>query len=202
MDSKATAKTFYYARVSTQGQNLSRQLEAFKAIGADDRDIITDKASGKDFNRSAYQGLKQSMLRAGDTLVVVSLDRLGRNKKAIGEELQYFRDNGIRLKVMDIPTTMIDLPQGQEWVIDMVNNILIEVLSSIAEQERLTIRKRQAEGIAAAHNNGTKFGRPAARKPDNFDEVISRWRAGEITAVEAARLTGLTKTTFYKLVKQ
>ena len=143
-------RTFYYARVSSKEQNLDRQLAAFAALGASERDIITDKESGKDLDRRGYNALKSALLRRGDTLVVKSLDRLSRNKADIKNELQYFHDNGIRLKVLDLPTTMMDCPAGQEWVWDMVNNILIEVLGTIAQQERETIRSRQAEGIAAA----------------------------------------------------
>ena len=130
-------KTFYYARVSTREQNLDRQLEAFRALGADDREIITDKESGKNLDRPGYQALKSAMLRSGDTLVVKSLDRLSRSKADIHSELQWFKQNNIHLKVIDLPTTMMDLPPGQEWVFEMVNNILIEVLGTIAEQERL-----------------------------------------------------------------
>lgn len=198
-----SAKCFYYARVSSKGQNLDRQIERFKEIGADERDIITEKQSGKNIeDRKAYLALRDQILRAGDTLTVSSLDRLGRNKAQIKAELEYYRANNIRVKVLDIPTTLIDFPEGQEWVMDMVNNILIEVLGSIAQQERETIRKRQAEGIAIAKKKGSvQFGRPKAQKPGNWDEVISQWRAGHITAVKAMELTGVTKTTFYKLVK-
>ena len=143
-------RTFYYARVSSKEQNLDRQLNAFKNIGAGDRDIISDKERGKNLDRQGYQALKNAMLREGDTLVITSLDRLSRSKKDIANELKYFKDNNIRLKVLDLPTTMTDVPQGQEWVIEMVNNILIEVLGTIAEQERATIHKRQAEGIESA----------------------------------------------------
>ena len=144
------SRTYYYARVSSKEQNLDRQIAAFTALGAKDREIITDKESWKDLERPGYQALKNAILRRGDTLVVKSLDRLSRNKADIHNELRYFKENGIRLKVIDLPTTMMDLPEGQEWVFEMVNNILIEVLGTIAEQERETIRKRQAEGIQAA----------------------------------------------------
>ncbi|MBQ9933433.1 MAG: recombinase family protein [Ruminiclostridium sp.] len=195
------SRTFYYARVSSQEQNLDRQITTFEAMGATERDIITDKRSGKDLDRAGYTALKTTLLRRGDTLVVKSLDRLSRNKADIKNELQYFHDNGIRVKVLDLPTTMLDYPPGQEWVLDMVNNILIEVLGTIAQQERETIRQRQAEGIAAAKAKGKHLGRPKAVKPENFDTVTAQWRAGEITAVEAMRLTGLKRGTFYKLVK-
>ena len=194
------SKTFYYARVSTRDQNLDRQLAVFYNMGADDRDIIVDKESGKDFNRTGYRALKNGMLREGDTLVVKSLDRLSRNKNDIKRELEYFKENNIRLKIIDIPTTMMELPEGQEWVFDMVNNILIEVLGTIAQQERETIKSRQAEGIAVAKAKGVKFGRPQATYPDNWLPVIKRWKSGEITATKAMELTQTKRTTFYKLV--
>ena len=194
------SRTYYYARVSSREQNLDRQIAAFKALGAADREIITDKESGKDLDRVGYQALKNALLRRGDTLVVKSLDRLSRNKADIHNELRYFKENGIRLKVIDLPTTMMDLPEGQEWVFDMVNNILIEVLGTIAEQERETIRKRQAEGIEAAKAKGKKFGRPALDFPSNWDKVYDSWKAGEITAKTAMEITGMKRTSFYKLV--
>lgn len=194
-------RTFYYARVSSKDQNLDRQLAAFKALGADERDIITDKESGKDFNRAGYQALKNGMLRQGDTLVIKSLDRLSRNKRDIKTELEWFKNNNIRLKVIDLPTTMMDLPEGQEWVFEMVNNILIEVLGTIAEQERSTIKSRQAEGINTAKTKGVKFGRPALQFPANWNEVYAQWKNGEITAKVAMEKTGTKRTSFYKLVK-
>ena len=195
-------RTFYYARVSSKDQNLDRQLAAFKALGADERDIITDKESGKDFNRAGYQALKNGMLRQGDTLVIKSLDRLSRNKRDIKTELEWFKDNNIRLKVIDLPTTMMDLPEGQEWVFEMVNNILIEVLGTIAEQERATIKSRQVEGINTAKAKGVKFERPALQFPANWNEVYTQWKNGEITAKVAMEKTGTKRTSFYKLVKK
>ena len=192
-------RTYYYARVSSKDQNLDRQLEAFRSLGAEDRDIVTDKQSGKDLERAGYQALKNVILRRGDTLVVKSLDRLSRSKTDIKAELEYFKESGIRVKVLDLPTTLMEVPEGQEWVFDMVNNILIEVLGTIAQQERTTIRERQAEGIAAAKARGKHLGRPRIAKPENWDEVFTKWRSGEITAVEAMRRTGLKRGTFYKL---
>lgn len=196
------SRTYYYARVSSKEQNLDRQLAAFASLGASEREIITDKESGKDLNRSGYTALKTAMLRSGDTLVVKSLDRLSRNKADIKNELQYFKDNGIRLKVIDLPTTMMELPEGQAWVFDMVNNILIEVLGTIAEQERVTIRQRQQEGIRAAKAKGKHLGRPGLITPENWSEVYSAWKSGEITAKVAMERTGLKRTSFYKLVKK
>ena len=194
-------RTYYYARVSSKEQNLDRQLNAFASLGAQEREIVTDKESGKDLNRPGYAALKTTILRSGDTLVVKSLDRLSRNKQDIKNELQFFQDSGIRLKVIDLPTTMIDFPKGQEWIMDMVNNILIEVLGTIAEQERTTIRQRQREGIAAAKVKGKKLGRPAVPLPEHWSEIYTSWRAGVITAKEAMRQTGLKRSSFYKLVK-
>ena len=194
------SRTYYYARVSSKDQNLDRQISAFKALGATEREIITDKESGKDLDRAGYQALKNAILRRGDTLVIKSLDRLSRNKTDIHNELRYFKENGIRVKVIDLPTTMMDLPEGQEWVFDMVNNILIEVLGTIAEQERATIKQRQAEGIAAAKEQGKKLGRPALDFPANWDKVYTSWKAGEITAKRAMELTETKRTSFYKLV--
>ena len=197
-----SSKTYYYARVSTTEQNLDRQLEAFYALGADERDIITDKQSGKNLERAGYMALKSTMLRPDDTLVIKSLDRLSRNKMDIKNELQYFKDNNIRLKVIDLPTTMLDSPPEQSWVMDMVNNILIEVLSSIAEQEYHTIHKRQMEGIKAAKNNNVRFGRPPILKPQNWDYTVLEYKANIISAKQAMDELGLKKTSFYKLLKE
>ena len=200
----ANSEVWAYARVSSSGQCLDRQIDKFRDMGIDDRHIITEKKSGKNIEeRAAYLALRNQMLRSGDTLIVCSIDRLGRNKEQIKKELEHYKQDGIRVKILDIPTTLIDFPEGQEWVCDMVNNILIEVLGSIAQRERETIKTRQAEGIAAAKKKGVvKFGRPKAEKPDNWDDVFQMWKAGEITAVKAMELTGTTKSTFYKLAKE
>lgn len=195
-------RTYYYARVSSNEQNLDRQLEAFRQMGADDREIITDKASGKNLDRAGYQALKSTILRRGDVLVVKSLDRLSRKKTDIKNELGYFRNEGIRLKVLDLPTTLIELPEGQEWIFDMINNILIEILSSIAEQERITIRQRQREDIEAARRMGKHLGRIPIAYPDNWEEFYALWERGDITAKEFMSAANLKKTTFYKLLKK
>lgn len=135
------SRTWYYARVSSREQNLDRQLAAFAAMGAQERDIITDKGSGKDLDRQGYMALKTALLRRGDTLVVKGLDRLSRNKADIKNELQYFKENGIRLKVLDLPTTMIDYPAGQEWVLDMVNNILVEFFPALRNRSERRFTK-------------------------------------------------------------
>lgn len=194
------SRKYYYARVSSQSQNLDRQIEAFKKLGANERDIITDKQSGKDLERPGYTALKNAMLRSGDTLVIKSLDRLSRSKADIKNELEWFNVNKIRLMVIDLPTTMIELQEGQQWMFEMINNILIEVLSSIAEQERLTIRRRQSEGIEVAKAYGKHLGRPQADYPEGWNDIYVQWKSNLITAKVAMEKLQLKRTTFYKLV--
>lgn len=195
------ARIFGYARVSSREQNLDRQIMALKQY-VNEENILTDKSSGKDLNRPAYQALKGALgLREGDTLVITSLDRLSRNKTDIKNELQWFQQKKVRLKILDLPTSLIEVPDGQQWIIDMIQNILIEVLASIAEQERMTIRKRQQEGIRAAKAKGKHLGRPRVRTPDNFSEVYSSWKREEITAVQAMQELGLSGSTFYRMVR-
>lgn len=193
-------KQFGYARVSTNHQTVDRQVDALIDFGVPERDVIIDYQSGKDFNRRGYLSLKENMLRRGDTLVVKELDRLGRNKEMIKEELEYFKAHGIRVKILNVPTTLIDI-DGQDWVMEMISNILIEVLSSIAEEERLKNHQRQSEGIASAKAKGVTFGRPTVRKPENYELVMSQVSNGQIKAVEAMKILGIKKTTFYKLKK-
>lgn len=206
------SKVVGYARVSSKEQNLDRQLQALSKYVSQDM-IVTDKVSGKDLNRPGYSSLKVGIgkLTKGDTLYIKSLDRLSRNKEDIQKELKYFSSIGVRVKVLDLPTTMTEFGEGQEWVIDMVNNVLVEVLSSIAENERLTIKQRQAEGLAAMKTiNGKRYsnrtGRPSGRqpiqKPNNWDEVIEKWKSGEIPAVSAMKELNLKRCSFYKLVNK
>lgn len=207
-------KNVGYARVSSREQNLDRQIIALKHYVATDM-IVTDKASGKDFSRPGYQSLKVGIgkLVKGDTLYVKSLDRFSRNKEEAKKELQYFSDLGVRVKILDIPSTMTDINEGQEWILDMINNILIEVLTSIAENERLTIRSRQAEGLAAmpiddvsgkkiSKKTGRCIGRPPIQFPECFAEYYIKWKSKEITAVSAMKSLGLKPNSFYKLVHQ
>lgn len=197
------SRIYGYARVSSRGQNLARQIDKLQEY-VEPRNIISEKRSGKNVaDRPEYLAMRDHMLRAGDTLMICSLDRLGRNKTEIKRELEHFKENNVKVKVLDLPTTMTDFPEGQQWVGDMVNNILIEVMGSIAEQERITIRERQREGIEAAKKAGNvTFGRPKAVKPDNWDEVYAQWKTREITGLKAMELTGLSKTTFYKFVNE
>lgn len=191
-----------YMRVSTKEQNLDRQMKSLVDFGVPVENIKSDKESGKDFNRENYQLLRNEILRKGDTLAIKELDRLGRNKDMLKKELDYFKSKGIRVKILNIPTTLMDIDEGQEWIIDMINNIIIEVLGAVAEEERNKIRSRQAEGITAAKEKGIKFGRPSVEYPKEFIPTYRQWKEGNLKAVEAMKLLGLKKTTFYKLVKQ
>ena len=170
-------RTYYYARVSTKKQSLDRQLEAFHQLGAEEKYIFADKQSGKNLERTNYQILRNNILRSGDTLVIKSLDRLSRNKLDIKSELEYYKQNGIRVKVIDMPTTMINLE----------------------EQET---RKRQAEGITAARKRGQHLGRQEINFPPNWFEVYIRWKKKEIRANTAMEILNLKRTTFYKLVNK
>jgi DNA invertase Pin-like site-specific DNA recombinase len=194
-------KQFGYARVSTAHQNTDRQIDALLEYGLEERNIIIDKQSGKDFERVGYLALKNTMLRSGDTLVVKELDRLGRNKRMIKDELEWFKAHGIRVKILNVPTSLMEC-EGQDWILEMVSNILIEVMASIAEEERAKNHQRQSEGIQAARNKGVVFGRPTVTKPENYEAVMERVSKGEITAVQAMKIMGVHKTTFYKLKKQ
>ncbi len=190
---------FGYARVSTKQQNEDRQLAALKEYGVADNCIYIDKESGKNLQREQYQILRNAILRDGDTLVIKELDRLSRNKSDIKAELEYYQQMKIKVVILDIPTTKITYENENKWVGDMITAVLIEVLSSMAEQERLKIRKRQAEGIAIAKKQGKKIGRPKVNKPSNWNSVIIALDRGEITAVEAMKKLRLNKTSFYKL---
>ena len=191
-----------YARVSSTEQNLDRQIIALEKY-VEKINIVTDKASGKDTERDGYQALKGRFgLREGDTLYITSLDRLSRNKEDIKKELRWFQEKKVRVKILDLPTSLIDVPDGQEWILEMVENILIEVLSSIAEQERLTIRKRQREGIEAAKRKGKHLGRPRLQIPDDFEKIYIQWKEEKLTAKKAMELLGMSRTHFYRQVKR
>lgn len=191
-----------YVRVSTKEQHIDRQMKSLIDFGVPETNIKVDKESGKDFDRPVYQLLRNEILRSGDVLVVKELDRLGRNKELLKKELDYFKNKGIRVKFLNVPTTLMDIPEGNEWVLDMINNIIIEVLGAVAEEERNKIRSRQAEGIAAAKEKGVKFGRPKAEYPTLWEEVYNKWKNGELKAVECMKVLNLKKTTFYKLIKE
>lgn len=206
------SKRYFYGRVSSKGQNLARQLESARRYKNIDR-VFYDKQSGKDFNREDYIKMK-GILEKGDEVVIHSLDRLGRNKEGIKEELAWFKVRGVIVRILDVPTTLIEYPEGQEWVMEMVNNILIEVMGAFAEQERENIKKRQREGIDAmpvdekGRKISTKVGKEGhtygrkEKRPENFAEVYARQQRGEITVREAMSLAGIGRTRWYELARE
>ena len=186
-----------YCRVSTKDQDLTRQIESLKEYGCEK--IYSDKATGKNFNRPEYTKLKDA-LRKGDTLVVHEFDRLGRNKKLTLKELQYFKDNGIRLVALNLPTTQLDTTDNV--MLETINNIVIELYTMMAQQEIETREKRQREGIDVALANGVKFGRKEIEYPKNWESVMALVDNKQVSNIDAMQMLGLKKTTYYKLLKQ
>ena len=193
-------KIYGYARVSSKEQNLDRQIESLKKYGVEERDIITDKQSGKDFNREGYITLKNSLLREGDILVIKELDRLGRNMDQIKQEWQELEKLGVNIVVLDNPVLNTEGKTDLER--KLIGNIIFELLTYMAQKEREKIKQRQREGIDAAKALGKHLGRPRAIYPDNWNEIYPKWKNGEIKAVEAMELMGLKKNTFYNLIKR
>ena len=192
---------YFLGRVSSKEQNLARQLKvAREKFDIPDENVYCDKITGSSFDRPQYNALK-AIVREGDEVIVKEFDRFGRNKDEMKRELEWFKQKGVIVRILDIPTTLIDF-KDQTWVLEMVNNILIEVLGTIAEQERLTIHQRQREGIDAAKTKGKHLGRPSTSLPDNWEEVLALWQAGKITAREAMRRTGMKRTMFYQLARK
>ncbi len=200
-------KIFGYARVSTQGQNIDRQLHDLKKYVKDEKNIYIDKQSGKDFKRAEYQKMKAA-LRDGDELFIKSLDRLGRNKQQITDELRELRGNGVFVHILDFPQTMIETENKQQReLLDLATNVMIEILGYIAEKERENIKQRQAEGIAAWRRTGkTKtgrpFGRPRKAAPKNWSKVYNLWKNKEIKTKEAIAMLGIGRNMFYRLTHE
>lgn len=194
-------KTFYYARVSDDEKNLDVQLEAFRELGAKEHEIFIDQESERNTGQNSYQLLKNAALREGDTLIIQSLDRLSRCKADIKQELQWLKESDIRLKVVDMPTTMIELSEDQQWAVELMNNILIEAFDSTVVHEYAEHRQRQREGIDAAKAKGVRFGRPPLEKEEEFYKLKKRWLSKEISTREAARILGVSHQTFWKWVK-
>ncbi|MFL0194329.1 recombinase family protein [Clostridium sp. WILCCON 0269] len=195
-------KMFGYVRVSSKEQNIERQIKEIQELGINERDIFIDKASGKDFSRQQYQALKQC-LREGDLLYIKSLDRFGRNYKEIMQEWNIITKE-IRADIKVLDMDLLDTTKNKDLLGNFISDLVLQVLSFVAENERKNIKQRQAEGIAIlkAKNGGRGIGRPAVQYPSNFKAVYEKWRAGDITAVVAMEELGLKKNTFYKLVRK
>ena len=184
-----------YARVSTKEQNEERQLIALTGFGIAETAIFVDKQSGKDFERTQYRKLIRK-LKDGDTLVVKSIDRLGRNYEEILEQWRVItKEKRAAIVVLDMP--LLDTRWGKDLMGAFLSDIVLQVLSFVAENERANIRQRQAEGIAAAKARGVRFGRPPRPLPENFREVHRQWRNKKITLRQAAEACGMPEGTFY-----
>lgn len=194
------SKVFGYARVSSKEQNEERQLVAFKEFGIDERDIYIDKQSGKDFNREQYSILK-NILRENDLLVVKSIDRLGRNYNMIVDEWKDIVKN-IKADIVVIDMPLLDTRNNKDLLGTFISDLVLQILSYVAEQERSFIKQRQKEGISNAMNNGVKFGRPKIEKPHNFDDVVFKWKNKELKSKEAMEILGLKPNSFYNLLKR
>lgn len=194
------SKTFGYCRVSSTDQKEDRQLEAMLDLGINERDIFVDKCSGKNFDRPQYQALKVQ-LREGDILVIKSIDRLGRNYKQICEEWREItREIKANIKVLDMP--VLDTTRTEGLIGEVISDIVLQLLSYVAEQERAFIKQRQAEGIKLAKEKGKRLGKPPIEYPENWDNVYKVWKSGAITAREAMKQLNLKPTSFYKLAKK
>jgi DNA invertase Pin-like site-specific DNA recombinase len=199
---------YFYARVSSKDQNLARQLDVAKTYKHIDK-VFCDKQSGKNFERKEYISLKETVV-SGDEVIIKELDRLGRNKEGIKEEIKWFKEQGVILRILDVPTTLIDF-NGQDWIGEMVNNILIEVMGAMAQQEREKTEKRREEGIAAmpivngkriSSKTGREYGRPAKHVDDSFEKFLKKQKDGELSVVECCEQLGISRATWYNKLKE
>ncbi len=192
---------YAYIRVSTKQQRIDRQYEEIKEMNIDDKYIYIDKESGKDFIRTNYQKLLKK-LKKDDLLIVKSIDRLGRNYQMILEEWSRITKTiGADIKVLDMPLLDTRI-EGKNLVGKFISDIVLQVLSFVAENERTNIKQRQAEGIRIAKEKGVKFGRPKAVLPPNTNEILDKYINKEINNIAAAKLIGISRGTFFRLVKE
>jgi DNA invertase Pin-like site-specific DNA recombinase len=184
-----------YVRVSTKEQNEDRQMIALREMDVPEKNIYIDKQSGKDFDRPQYRRLVRRM-KKDDLLYIKSIDRLGRNYEEIQNQWRILtKEKGVDIVVLDMP--LLDTRRGKDLVGTFLSDIVLQVLSFVAENERTNIRQRQAEGIEAAKARGVRFGRPPAPLPENFHEVYQQWRAKKISVGEAAEKCGMPRSTFF-----
>ncbi len=187
--------SYAYIRVSSKDQNVDRQLEAIKELNISQNNIFMEKISGKDFNRPKYRRLLRKLKR-NDILYIKSIDRLGRNYNDIIEQWKIItKDKGADIVVLDMP--LLDTRRGKDLLGTFISDIVLQLLSFVAENERINIRQRQKEGIAAAKARGVKFGRPVKPIPENFYEIRRKWRNHEFNVETAAEQCGMTKSTFF-----
>ena len=192
--------TYGYIRVSSRDQNEDRQRIAMNEAGVEERRIYMDKQSGKDFDRPGYRRLLKR-LKPGDTLIIKSIDRLGRNYDEILEQWRLItKEKQAAIVVLDMP--LLDTRRGKDLVGTFLSDVVLQVLSFVAENERSNIKQRQAEGIAAAKLRGVKFGRPPKPLPPNFYSVYQQWRKGDLTVSSASEACNMSRTTFHRRAKQ
>ena len=195
-------RKFFYARISTKDQTLERQSVEAKKLGIDESYIFLEVASGKDFKRPEYQLLKR-MLREGDVLYIKSLDRLGRNKQMILDEWnELVKVKKVDIVILDMPLLDTTKYKDMNGLENLISDIILQLLSYMAEDERLRTKERQREGIKIAREKGIKFGRRKIDPGENFEEVYQEWKSGQITAVKAMEMLGLKSNTFYRRVKE
>ena len=193
-------KVFGYVRVSSKDQNEDRQMICMQELGIPRRNTYVDKQSGKDFKRPQYQKLLKKLKR-NDVLYIKSIDRLGRNYEDVQTQWRILtKEMGVDIVVIDMP--ILDTRRGKDLMGTFLSDIVLQVLCFVAENERDNIRRRQAEGIAAARARGVRFGRPKVPVPDNFPELAQAYLNREITGVEAARLCGMSKSSFDRRCKE
>lgn len=192
-------KYYGYIRVSTKEQNIDRQKMALLEYGVAEKNIIVDKKSGKDFERSGYKTLCKRMKKE-DVLVVKSIDRLGRNYNEILEQWSYLtKEKKIRIIVLDMP--LLDTRKEKDLTGELIADIVLQLLSYVAQTEREFIKQRQAEGIIAAKARGVQFGRRPIERPERYEEIYKEWEKGNLSARKAAKALGVTHNTFLKWTK-
>lgn len=194
------SNTYGYVRVSSTDQNEGRQLMALSTCDIPLKNIYTDKQSGKDFNRPQYKRLTQK-LKNGDLLYIMSIDRLGRNYEEIQKQWRVLtKEIGADICVLDMP--LLDTRQGKDLMGTFIADLVLQILSFVAQSERENIKKRQSDGIAAAKAKGVKFGRPEVKMPDDFGQIIEQWEEKQIHFAEAVRRCNMSESTFYRKLRK
>lgn len=189
-----------YVRVSSRDQNIERQMISLKEFGVKKEDIYIDKQSGKDFNRPAYRRMMRK-IKSGDIIITKSIDRLGRNYEEIKEQWRIItKKKGADIIIQDMP--LLDTTKTKDLLGSFISDVVLQLLSFVAENERNNIRTRQAEGIAAAKAKGIKFGKPAIPMPENFPELYCRWEKGDITILEFADICNMGRSTMYSRIQE
>ena len=195
-----TSNIYAYIRVSSHEQNEERQLIAMRQLHIPEDHIFMDKQSGKDFNRPSYKTLVNT-LKEGDLLYILSIDRLGRNYEEIQNQWRILtKEKGVDICVIDMP--LLDTRNGKDLMGTFIADLVLQILSFVAQNERENIRKRQAQGIAVAKANGVKFGRPEIPIPDDFSNIVKKWEQGKITLEEALKESKMSESTFYRRVRE